>query len=261
MSIFKDFINRQAEGAIDLNPFVQTGFVLQNDSVIDQVINDPRYQTLNAMSGLEISQLKQDSNKTGWAVGLKDASGVSRKDRIFCNPKFTDFSKVGSLSGQEYIGDPSKGFIQADVVFSGANNQAPTVVGTQYIPRSISNNVTVTDKDIMSNMTGSIGDPSNVPLAGALSKVPVIGGAIGPDEPQEVEPFRFDFKIENGQAQITPKDSVPPLLDKMGKPIKKADNTGRGIYGNSLRTGTLKISNTELAHLASMSVASTYGII
>lgn len=245
MSLFRAAIDKRAEEAISLNPAVQTGFIMDTSDVINKLGEDIWFKTFNSMSERDIYTLKQDAVKSGLSIGLKDVNGVNRKERIFCNPKFADLQLVGDGTGKKAVSS-GPGMTQADVIYSGTNNQAPTIVGMQFIPRNISDLTTVTKKDLQENssntLTGTIGNGQVPPL-----KV----------TPEMIVPSKVNDKKTIFHSQ----SATPLLLDKNGKETRTKDKTQRGVYLNSIRTGTLKLSSVELSMVANATIASLNGII
>lgn len=243
MSLFRDAIDKRAENTMALSPAIQTGFLINTSNVLESFKEDFWFKSLNNMSALQFDRLlESDSIKTGVSIGLKDTNGVNRKEQIFCNPKFADLQIAGDGTGKRSI-DEGPGMLQADAIFSGNNNQLPTIVGIQKIPTKIHETTTITKKDITTNT-------SPPPLEGEISD----GFAPFVPTPDMISPIKRTQEIGNGSA-------APNLLNKEGKETKKKDQTQRGVYFNSIRTGTLKITNSELSSLASMTFTGLDGII
>lgn len=224
MSIFRAAIERKAEEAISLNPAIQTGYLLNTSDVVDATLKNPYFYSLNNMSILDGMKLKQDSIKSGFSVGVKDVNGVSRTERIFCNPKFTDPQIMGDANGKRSsIPIDQCQIILADMCFSGTNNQSPTILGVQALIKKVPDLTTISSKDVAENSS----TPTTINLGSLGGLSGSIGGSLG---------------IQEGSAH-------PKLLDKSGKEIKGKDKSQRGVYGNSIRTGTTKVSSSELSQL------------
>jgi len=209
MSIFKDLIERKANEAIAYSPAVQTGYMIPTASVISENLKNPYFLSLNHMSALD--GIKLDSIKTGYSVVVKDLNGVSRNERVFSNPKPSDLTFSGDTTGHKPLDDSS--FTLVDVIFSGNNNQLPTVIGFQQ-RKSVNPNADktfTTDKDSQDNKAQ---EPAKEDKPGFIER---ILGAIFPDH-----------------------------TDSSGKKVSSLDRTRVGPYGNVLRTGTLKITEAEL---------------
>lgn len=255
MSLFRDAIDKRAEEAISLNPSVQTGFLMDTSDVVSKQTKDIWFKTFNTMSDLDVARLNQDAIKGGYSIGLKDTNGVNRKERIFCNPKFADLQLVGDGTGKRSV-DGGEGMLQADVIFSGSNNQTPTVVGIQFIPKRINENTQVSKKDIQDNAS------QPAPLEGELNPggfVPVnptpdmLVPSLYPQSPNDpTSRTKTTTTSKDGITRtktITEGGTTPKFIDKNGKEINIKDRTQRGTYFNSIRTGTLKLSSTELNHI------------
>jgi hypothetical protein len=266
MSLFRDAIDKRAEEAISLNPSVQTGFLISTLDVVNDATKDIWFKTFNTMSDWDIYRLKQDAIKSGLSVGLKDVNGVNRKERIFCNPKFADLMIVGTGTGKQATPE-GKGMLQADVIFSGTNNQAPTVVGTQFVPIKIRDATQVTSKQVQDNtqpppLQGDIGGGTDPARFAPDQLVPDLYKQSSND-PTRIQRVKTTTTSENGIVKtktIVEGGCTPPLLNKDGKEDGTKDKTQRGVYLNSIRTGTLKVSAAELDTLVSTTIASIEGI-
>ncbi len=237
-------MDRRAEEAISLNPSIQTGYVMKTADVINTATKNPFFHSLNRMSALDTQKIQQDAIKSGFSVGIKNANGISRAEKMFINPKFTDLSMVGDGTGNRAtLGSTIKGMYLADIIFSGANNQTPTIVGTQFIPREIRDATQASAQNVAQNSAARI--PKSGAAAGATA------GAIGTGAQSEA-PVKVDISVNSGAVVGTIGGSMgalPKLLDQKGKPTTEKDKTQRGPFGNSIRTGTLKIGEAELRQL------------
>lgn len=243
MSIFRSAIERKAEEAITFNPAVQTGYQVATADVVNSALKNPFFLTMNNMSIIEGESLSYlDAIKTGTSIAIKDTNGVSRDEIIFCNPKYSNPMVIGYVTGKVPNGTRDASLVTADIIFSGTNNQLPTVVGTQSIPTKVSNRTQTTDRDAANatNMSGNIGD-GNVPVSVSVAA----SGAIVPT----FSPFNIGDVI----SSVT--FSLPDTIDENGNPVSKNDKTERGPYGNPIRSGTLKFGNAELQQYSLPNIA------
>jgi len=227
MNIFKHAIDKRAEAAISMNPSVQTGFLMDTKDVIDQSISNPYFYCLNNMSvldGKKLQEVKLDPIKSGKSVGLKDTNGLSRNEQMFCNPKWTDDRFLGNSTGKIGL---SGGLAFVDVIFSGTNNQAPTIVGVQESARVAGwLGTQMSEADIAANTAVQGFEGAKVGAKATISSKDLVKPSIL-------------------KGEITPK-----LLSPDGKETDKRDKSARGTHSNLIRTGTTKWSSTELTNVA-----------
>lgn len=239
MSIFRTAIDKRAEEAITLNPAIQTGYSVKTEDVVNQALENPFFLSFNGMSGVDSNKLRYlDSIKTGESVAIKDTNGVSRDEIVFCNPKFTNPKLVGDASGKSPTQGDATGakITTVDLMFSGTNNQLPTVVGMQAIITRVSNRTQTTNQDAASNTSLADG---NIPV-----------------RVEQVQPGVFEAGAAGGMfGPIGGPLFLPNIIDEEGKVKSKSDKTERGPYANPIRTGTTKFGNTELSQIAVPSLA------
>lgn len=261
MNFFRDAIDKRAEQSIALNPAVQSGRVIHTTDVINKNLENPYFYSVNNMSSLDAAIfrdkiLSQDSIKSGLSIAVKDVNGVTRSERVFCNPKFADTQILGNASGK--LPGPDKGttFVLADMVFSGTNNQLPTVIGIQPMVVHVSDRVNSTEQDITeatpaTDISG-VGANSGAAAGAGVKDNKSIGAKTGAGIGAGATNSEVIKPSLSG-----PIGTLPPMLDKKGNPLKK-DPTKIGPYGNPIRTGTVAITNTELSDLVN---AAWYGDI
>jgi hypothetical protein len=234
MSLISRVAGKVSEDTIGVNPAVQTGYVVQTDNVINQDLKNPYFYALNNMSAKDGIALQLDGTKNTFSFAVKDTNGVSRQERVFVNPKYANTSVIGNESGKFPVGKGEDSAITlADMIFSGTNNQLPTVVGMQTNRFKVYNTTQTTLKDIAE--ATPLGDPSWPPKE--------IGYGSQNEGDNIVKPNPGKLKINKNQ----PPTLLPKILDKNGKEVQ--DTTQRGPFGNSLRVGTTKVSSAELSHI------------
>lgn len=253
MSIFKDAIDKRADAAISSRPSVQSGWLISTKDVIDKDLENIYFYSLNGLSmndgeALRNSYMKEDPMNRGVSIAVKDANGVSRDERVFINPKPSNQSMMGSSSGKTASPSTNKDvFVTGDVVFSGTNNQLPTLIGFQEQRTVISDRTHSTVGDVKDNAAtidhdialGNIAPVTNSGAAGAS-----VGAGMNSND--NLGPIPKDAVPLKGPIRSI----LPTMIDKSGKKIGMRDKTQRGPFGNSIRTGTFKITNTDLAQLA-----------
>lgn len=223
MNIFRDAIDKRAEAAISFNPAVQTGYVLSTADVIDSELKNPFFYSLNHMSALDAVLLRQDEIKSGWSVSLRDSTGT-RQEKVFTNPKFTDTRLFGDATGKVAGVLQGRQIVMADVIFSGTNNQLPTVVGIQSLDTNISSNTSASPQE-----------------TGANTSIP----------DKRAKPGDADF--------IGPIDKLPKMIDEKGKTFTPTEDiTERNLYGHSIRTGSVKTSTTSVREFLHYSASTSF---
>lgn len=232
MSIFRQRIEEAAQADRSVNPPIQSGWLVNTENVIEGEWKTNPY--LMAMSNMSYNQkesyMKLDNIKTGNSVVIKDTSS-SRNERVLVNPKTANNAEYGTGWGKN--GDPDnsdKTMTIADLAFSGTNNQLPTIFGNQRIQATISNLTLGTPKDVANNVDTS-----------TASKVTPVT--------KQEKPLSKSLKA--AIDRIVKGNPLPPLIDKNKLvPVKRKDNTERGIYGDNLRTGTTLVDCGSLSSLA-----------
>jgi hypothetical protein len=265
MSLFRDSMDRRADEAISTKPSVQTGYMKETAAFVQELKAEPLFKTFNQMSAIDLARLEKDTIENGLSVGVKDTSGVSRKEIVHCNPKLSNQSIIGSESAKVPVMDSSKGFAQIDLIFSGTNNQLPTINGFQVVKRTISDKTQTTAADTAANtpaqgeqtgqiaQTGQATTPTNQP-ATPNSNAGSNSGFGSQNEGAN--------RINSSSKNVVKDDSaVPKLLDNKGKPTNNKDTTQRGPYANSIRTGTLKVTNFDLSNMVKLSTPTMDAIL
>ena len=202
MSLFRDAVDRRADEAISVKPAVQTGYMIETTAFVTELKKEPLFKTFNNMSEVDLRRVEKDIIENGLSVSVKDTSGVSRKETIHCNPKLTNQNIIGSESAKVPVMPANEGFAQMDLIFSGTNNQIPTVNGLQVVKRNISDKTQTTTADTAANtpaqggqaaQAGQTATPGATVQGGAFAgqQVPADFGGEGPVPPAPVDPSQL----------------------------------------------------------------------
>lgn len=219
-------MEERAEETLNVNPSVQSGWVVRTTDVYEaELKNNAFFTAINNISYNEGKRFLQlDSVKYGTSVVTK-TPGVGKGEKVYINPKAHDLTSYGSNYGKLGQTDATGNDIaMADVVFSGSNNQIPTVMGIM-IRKNVLDMANAAPKDFSDNST--------VP-----SQTSPLSGEIGAAETISVPSL---FGVGLLPFSINP-DS--------GKKIKEKDKTKRGAGGANLRTGTVLNDSDSVKTLA-----------
>lgn len=212
-SFFKYKIEDFSKDVMNQNPAAQTGWIVSAKDVLNDSLENPYFLSLNGMSPAQ-AFAASDRMSTGIAVVVKEP-GAARSEKVYVRPKPGNSSVFGDATGK--TGSiPAYG--RADMIFSGGNNETPTIVSIDTL-QPVVDNTTASGKDIA----------ANTPLSGNIN------GSIQPmrpNVPMIIKP------PGNPLEEIIKKGSSPAPSTPKNPEFKDLVSTAFNIYHNNARTGT-----------------------
>lgn len=164
-SFFKYKIEDFSKDVMNHNPAAQSGWIIQAKDVLNDSMQNPYFLALNGMSPAQ-AYAASDKMSEGIAVVVKEP-GAARTEKVYVRPKIGNSAMFGDATGK--TGQiPAYG--RADMIFSGGNNETPTVVCSETL-QPVVDNTTASGRDIAANtpLSGNI-DESLRPMAPEIPK-------------------------------------------------------------------------------------------